>query len=217
MLKEIQTAKTLLPQLELLKQKARLGIDEVGRRPVTLAITSCEAGEGVTTTALNLAASFNHDSRVRILLVDGNNADRGVEKYLRRMNFNNITRIIDVSCRTNWPVHQLTGNVDLLVAKRQKGQSDLNNFFIGMNGEFNSAKDLYEVIILDCPPIRSMYSSLAMFGKVDGVIIVIEAGKIRAEIIERQLALLKESGANILGCVLNKRKFPIPKIIYNRL
>lgn len=216
-MKEIQTARSLVPQIELLKQKTQLGTDSAGKRPLSIAITSCEVGEGVTTTAVNLAASLKQDPGVHVLLVDGNVTDRGVEKYLRCGKMASISQIVADSNLANMPIHHISGGLDLLVAKKEKDGSGLNTFFSGLNGTFKRLNESYNVIILDCPPIRTMYSSLSLFRSVDGVILVIQAERVRSEIIQREIDLLKGARANLLGCVLNKRRFPIPNFIYKRI
>ena len=51
----------------------------------------------------------------------------------------------------------------------------------------------------------------------DGVVIVIEAGKTREQVAVRAKKELEEAGGKVLGVVLNKRKFYIPEWIYKRL
>jgi Mrp family chromosome partitioning ATPase len=214
---EILTAKSLVPQLELLKHQIQRLLTGESGKPVTVAITSCEAGEGVTTLASNLAASLANDSEVEVLLVDGNSSDKGIQKYLREKDLTEVSRMPDDTLPADWPVHQATENLGVLSARKQKNPDGIDTFFHGVNGSLDKAKEKYQFVILDCPPIRRMYSSLHLFKKVDGVILVIEAEKVRYEVIEREVNMLKEAGANVLGTVLNKRRFPIPKFIYKRL
>ena len=53
--------------------------------------------------------------------------------------------------------------------------------------------------------------------KVDGVVLVIEAGKTREQVAVRAKKELEEAGGKVLGVVLNKRKYHIPEWIYKRL
>jgi Mrp family chromosome partitioning ATPase len=62
-----------------------------------------------------------------------------------------------------------------------------------------------------------MYHSMEFFRKVDGVVLVIEAERVRTPVIERAVDTLQDCGANVLGAVLNKRRFPIPRFLYKRL
>lgn len=214
---EILTAKSLVPQLELLKHQLQRLLTDESAKPVAVAITSCESREGVTTLASNLAASLARDAKVDVLLVDGNPANKGVHKYLREKDLPEVSHTLDDTPATEWPVHQLTENLGLLCAKKQKRSGSDDTFFHGINGSLETAKSKYKFVVLDCPPIRHMYSSLHIFKKVDGVILVIEVERVRYEVIEREVSMLREAGANILGTVLNKRRFPIPKFIYRRL
>ena len=53
--------------------------------------------------------------------------------------------------------------------------------------------------------------------RVDGVVIVIRSASTKQTMVRRVLALLDDAGANVLGSVLNGRKFYIPQVIYDRL
>lgn len=52
---------------------------------------------------------------------------------------------------------------------------------------------------------------------VDGLVLVVDEGKTRWQIIERQKNELVSQGGNVLGVILNNRTYPIPESIYNRL
>jgi Mrp family chromosome partitioning ATPase len=54
-------------------------------------------------------------------------------------------------------------------------------------------------------------------GKVDGVVMVIESGKTRKQVALRAKKDIVEAGGKVLGVVLNKRRYHIPKWIYRRL
>ena len=178
---EILTGKSLVPQLELLKhQIERLLTGDAraeGLSPWPL--PPVKQGEGVTTLASNLAASLAKDEDVEVLLIDGNSSDKGVQKYLRAKGLSGVSRIPDDRLPAEWPVHRAMENLGVLAAKKQKNPDGIDTFFHGVNGALEKAKEKFQFVILDCPPIRRMYSSLHLFKKVDGVILVIEAEKVR--------------------------------------
>jgi len=214
---EVLTGQSVLSQIELLKHQIGVLLKGKTEGSLTIAITSCVAGEGVTTTASNLAASFAQDSDVEVLLIDGNSECRGLERCLKQGKLPGVPRMPEDSCPTTWPLTRLDENLHVLSASKSKRRIEIDTFFSGVNGALDRAKEKYRVVILDCPPIPKMYSSLHLFEKVDGVIVVIEAERVRSEVIENNLTILKDAGADILGCVLNKRRFPVPKFIYRRL
>ena len=72
----------------------------------------------------------------------------------------------------------------------------------------------YNFVLIDSAPILSSSDSLTISTKVDGIILVAEANHTRYETIisiENHL----QGDAKLLGIVLNKRRFVIPKVLYN--
>jgi Mrp family chromosome partitioning ATPase len=72
----------------------------------------------------------------------------------------------------------------------------------------------YDFVLFDSAPILGSSDSLTISTMVDGVILVAEANHTRYETIisiENHL----QGSANVLGIVLNKRRFVIPKALYN--
>jgi len=49
----------------------------------------------------------------------------------------------------------------------------------------------------------------------DGVILVVDEGKVRKQVVRAMLAPLRAAKANILGVILGNRSYAIPKAIYN--
>lgn len=74
-----------------------------------------------------------------------------------------------------------------------------------------------ELIILDTPPVLSSPLAQALAPTVDGVILVVEAERTRTQVALAAKKALTDCGANILGVVLNKRRYHVPKRIYDRL
>jgi len=57
-------------------------------------------------------------------------------------------------------------------------------------------------VIFDCPPLLSVSDSLVFASYVDGIILVVEAGRTTEEQISKSVELLKDRP--LLGLVLNK-------------
>jgi succinoglycan biosynthesis transport protein ExoP len=60
-----------------------------------------------------------------------------------------------------------------------------------------------EIIIIDSPPIGLFPDSLAMARKVDEVIFVTRYGKVARKVAKNLIESLENTGANVLGVVLN--------------
>ncbi len=75
----------------------------------------------------------------------------------------------------------------------------------------------FDLILIDSPPATLSADGLAISSKADGIVLVVEAEKTRWPVVENVRDRIKSSGGNILGIVLNKRRFYIPDFIYKRL
>jgi len=78
-------------------------------------------------------------------------------------------------------------------------------------------KQRFDLILVDSPPATTSTDGLAISSKVDGIVLVVEAEKTRWPVAENVRDRIKRSGGNILGIVLNKRRYYIPSFIYKRL
>lgn len=78
-------------------------------------------------------------------------------------------------------------------------------------------KQRFDLILVDSPPATTSTDGLAMSSKVDGIVLVVEAEKTRWPVAENVRDRIKRSGGNILGIVLNKRRYYIPEWIYKKL
>jgi len=71
--------------------------------------------------------------------------------------------------------------------------------------------------IIDAPPISRSIDTPHIARPTLGLVLVIESRRLKYEIIHHSIKSMEEHGVRVLGTVLNKRKFDIPRSIYNRI
>jgi hypothetical protein len=80
-----------------------------------------------------------------------------------------------------------------------------------------SFRSHYDYMLIDCPPL-SISSECLVFGRCsDGLCLVIEAGRTRRSDLQAALTRITMCNIPVFGLVLNKRTYPIPKLIYRLL
>jgi len=67
------------------------------------------------------------------------------------------------------------------------------------------------------PAVGEVHSAARLASLCDGVVLVVEAGSQRWEVVCKAKEQLLKWNANTLGVVLNKRRFPIPEWLYRTL
>jgi Mrp family chromosome partitioning ATPase len=86
-----------------------------------------------------------------------------------------------------------------------------------LKGRMAELREEFDFVIVDAPPITRYSDAIALGQLSDGVVLVLEAEATRREAAVMAVENLRSSKVKILGAVLNKRIFPIPEKIYNRL
>ena len=82
---------------------------------------------------------------------------------------------------------------------------------------WSKARKQFDLILVESPGPGVNTEALALCGGVDGVILVVEAEKTRSHLVHNARDRIFQVGGNLLGIVLNKRRFYIPKFIYKYL
>jgi receptor protein-tyrosine kinase len=75
----------------------------------------------------------------------------------------------------------------------------------------------FDYVLIDAPPLARYADAITLGQLTDGFILVLEANSTRREAAIRLAENLRAAQIRILGAVLNKRTFPIPKSLYDRL
>ncbi len=86
-----------------------------------------------------------------------------------------------------------------------------------IEGIFEDLKQEFDLILIDSPSGDVSTDAFALSPKVDGVILIVEAENTRWPVANDVKERIIKHGGNVLGVILNKRKYYIPEFIYKRL
>lgn len=191
--------------------------DKAPRHPA-VGFTSCRTGEGVSTICRQLTTAAAQKLQRPVLLVQTNRDGacragqrQGAEKPGLYDVLSGQTQLADaiVPGAARWAF--LLG----------PGTSAACREAIFRRDRFGKLLDLlkreFHMIVVDLPPCQSPSDCFAMASTLDGVVIVIEAERVRSPIIAKARDHLFQAGANVLGVILNKRRNHVPEWLYRRL
>jgi protein-tyrosine kinase len=174
------------------------------RPSVSLVITGCGRGEGVTTLATEFSVHLAEDGR-KVLFCGVHGAVQGRKK-----------RAADDSS-SDIELDQVAPNLWLLdiTAFRREGSNlaDKSAF----RDRLDEIRGQFQVVIVDCPPILIDGTWSNLLRSADGVILVVEAEKTRTAVLNSTIKMIGEVGGHILGIVFNRRRQYIPRFLYRFL
>ena len=75
----------------------------------------------------------------------------------------------------------------------------------------------FDYVLIDCASLAISSEATTLAPTVDGIAVVVEAGRTRQGQIQRAQQVVETTGGNFLGFVLNQRRYPIPNWLYQRL
>jgi receptor protein-tyrosine kinase len=75
----------------------------------------------------------------------------------------------------------------------------------------------FDFVLIDAPPLTRYADAIALGQLSDGFVLVLEANATRREAALKVSENLRAAQIKVLGAVLNKRTFPIPESLYNKL
>jgi capsular exopolysaccharide synthesis family protein len=181
-------------------------LSTAGHAPKSLLITSSLPSEGKTTTATNTAISLAQTG-AKVLIIDADMRRPRLHSVFNIENGDGLSTILST---------ELTEAEILKVIKQDEG-TKLNLLtsgpippnpaeLIGSEQMANLLKLLsthFTHVVVDSPPITSFTDGVLIASMVDGVILVVHAGKSSRQVVRRARQLLQDVGAKIFGVVLN--------------
>ena len=185
--------------------------------PYILAIVGCHRGEGATTVAANLAATLSRHADGTVLLMD---ADIGHPSVHQIFNTKASPGFADAMAKGRCIARSVSSPVQNLHVLSAGGTNG-NTFDMFNSNAFSkllkSIPNRYRFVVIDVPAAREVSWAVPLASLCDGVVLVVEAERLRWEVAQNTKEQLLNSKANVLGVVLNKRRFHIPEWLYQTL
>jgi capsular exopolysaccharide synthesis family protein len=173
--------------------------------PKLLLITSTQAGEGKTATALNLSQVLAQ-RKGPVLIVDCDLRKGGIGKLLGVDNERGLSTFLTGKHSLTDVLQRYDPQLDLWVLPSGSvppNPADL----IGsdaMSELLHELSSRFEHVIIDSPPVLPVTDATILSSLVDGVVLITESGVTPRGGLMRSASILESAGARILGVVLNK-------------
>jgi len=169
----------------------------------TITVVSGGAGEGKSTTIFNLATVFAQNG-ARVLLVDSDLRRPSLHKLLNVSNSLGLTNYL-LKQNTIEEVVQTTSLPTLhFLPSGKLPSSSLGVLNSAQMREFiKRAKERYDFVFFDSPPIMGVSDASVLASEVDIALLVIQYRKYPQVMTLRAKQMVEKVGGNLLGVVLN--------------
>jgi len=176
----------------------------------TMVVTSAGPEEGKSTTLANLAVTLAQAEQ-KVILVDCDLRRPSQHEIFRVGNGVGLTSmVVDEEAFKNVPLQEtpvpnlkllpsgpLPPNPSELLGSRRMGEI------------IATLRERADLVLFDAPPIIAVTDAAVLASKVDGVLLVINAGTTKRDHAQRAKALLEKVNARLVGAVLNNVRMDI--------
>ncbi|WP_019534274.1 CpsD/CapB family tyrosine-protein kinase [Paenibacillus ginsengihumi] len=171
----------------------------------SIVVTSPEPSEGKSTTISNLAVTFAQEGKSTIL-IDADMRKPTLHHYFLKSNRSGLSNL-------------LAGQMDL---QQCLNDTHIDHLYLLPSGPIppnpaemlnskrmeqliEELKTRFEMILIDSPPTLAVTDSQILATKVDGVVFVLNCGKVKRDTARKALDRLEQVNARMLGVVLNNK------------
>ena len=167
-----------------------------------IAISSPNASEGKSTTAINIAISLSQLGK-KVLLID---TDAHRPSIAAKLNIKNESGIMDVIvgvCDAEQAVYEYNSLLDIFTI----GNIPQNPTEIFASSAFEDSlkefSEKYDFVIIDTPPVNLLSDALVIAQKCEGLVLVVRSGMTTHSSLKHTISAAKMLDINILGLILN--------------
>jgi Mrp family chromosome partitioning ATPase len=154
----------------------------------------------------------------RVCIVDANFRHPALHRFFGVANSGGLASALTHSGAVTNFLLQL-GDTNLWLLPSGADRSDLSKYCTPLEMELRltELRDQFDYVLIDSPPANQYADALALGAMTDGVVLVLESETTHRAAARRATENLRAAKARMIGAVLNKRSYPIPRFIYRMM
>jgi capsular exopolysaccharide synthesis family protein len=165
-------------------------------------VTSAVSGEGKTLTSSNLALTLSESYRKNVLLIDTDLRKPSLHSVFRVRSESGLSEGLASGSDRTVPIYQVAPKLAILAAGRPTSDPIAHLTSPRMRRLLDEARNFFDWIILDTPPVALLPDANLLSSIVDGAVLVVKAGGTPYPLVERAVDAVGRN--KTLGVVLNR-------------
>jgi Mrp family chromosome partitioning ATPase len=175
---------------------------------------SARPGEGKTTAIAELALRLSRQSRTRIAIVDAGTRHE-IAGCFRDVKATPLKRFLQSLKKSARSAGGPTSDAFVVVTSDDSESSPRS--LLREPDTWSALRSAYDYVLVETAALCDSSLALSCSASMDGVVLVIEAGRTRWRVVQNAQRQLEDAGAHVLGAFLNKRVLHIPRALYGWL
>lgn len=184
--------------------------------PRSVLFAGIDAGDGCSSICAAAAENLAATAPVSVCLVDGNLRNPSIHKMFELDNTSGLTQAVSQQGAIQNFTRRVAGT-NLWVLPAGSGSANALAGSEAMRVRIAELRETFDHVLIDSPAINRYPDAMAIGRMVDGLLLVLQSNATRRETARNVIDSMRSANVNLLGAVLNKRTFPIPQNLYERL
>jgi len=180
----------------------------------TILIASIDSSKEPSIISANLASEIGKKIDKRVLIIDADLRNPALTQVFNITSTRGLGEVIEGRVDFADAIYESGNHVNVLPA----GKSELNPLNLlsskKMNEVINNIKDNYEIVFIICSGLGDYQDAVVLSSVADGIILIVDEIKDRRQVVKVAINPIEQKKANIVGAILNNRRYVIPEIIY---
>jgi Mrp family chromosome partitioning ATPase len=183
-----------------------------GRGGLVIVFSSASRGEGTSYVSYNVARQLTVMLDRKIAWVDANFESPQTRLEHETLNFRNLLLAPEL-----WREFPVSDSLTLVPNGSQAIKPTDLLRSVNYVRLLESFANTFSFTVIDAPPFLESVDVGHLAARATGLVVVIESRGLKHEVIRHGLEQVKSLDVDVLGAVLNRRVFDIPRAIYKRL
>lgn len=177
------------------------GAAEEGGRPHIVYLTSTLEEEGKSTCAARLAVELSKEWNVLLVDCDLSNPSLAPQFMNSLDPLRSINGVLNKGARLEDAIHHVAEGLHVLPSLVEHDRLAMTSKVVDL---VEQASQGYDVVLIDTPPVGQTSEAMAFNRLADGVLFVIRYDYATKRSIDVSFDVLRQSGAEVLGIVMNR-------------
>ncbi len=180
----------------------------------TILIVDAENSADTPSIVANLGKLMSGKDGNRVLIIDANLRSPSVSNIFKINNGTGLIDVLEMRTKIEDSVRNIESNLFILPATETQ-YNPITLFDSSMFKDLiKEVKEKYEVVLISCADLQSCKDAVVVSSVVDGVVLVLNEGKTRRQVVKEAIYPLEKKQVNIVGAILNNRTYNLPGVLY---
>ena len=181
-----------------------------------IAFVATNPGEGTTTASIATAHALSQNRSKKVLLIDGNSVHPSLHSIFHiHLSPGFCDIIANPKIPLNQIIHRNINIFDIITCGVGHTQVIKGMLAVNFNELIKTIQVGYDHVFIDMGSLRHFPVGNNTFSLFDGAIFIVACESTKWEVVQNEKNKLESAGVNILGTIMNKRKYYIPRWLYN--